>query len=257
MTVGGRVREGLDRVAEHTISQTFDRLLKRHADEEVFWNRLFGEKMRLHEETGKTDWDSPNSRRYYELLLEDFRRISGTPATTLEMGCGTAILSILLAAQGADATIVDRSAAALAYAKIVEQRLRKEYSFSGTVSYIHGDFLDLSDDLRCEVVHNCGVIEEMPVDAAIKVVSTMAQHAERRVVVGVPNFFNPYLLGIWRRGGKGTERYYSKRTLRRVMHAAGLRDVGAINSSCIHPRLPRAANRGLGLGFLHLGVADI
>jgi hypothetical protein len=75
-------------------------------------------------------------------------------------------------------------------------------------------------------------------------------------VVGVPNFFNPYLLGIWRKGGKGTERYYSKRDLSRVLHAAGLQRVRVVGSSCVHPLLPRCLNRGLSLGFLHLGVAE-
>ncbi|ROO52682.1 methyltransferase family protein [Micromonospora sp. Llam0] len=257
MTIRKRLLENLERVTEAAVTQTFDRLLKKHPDEGVFWNNLFADKMRVFDETGKTDWDSPSSRSYYELLLEDFTRLSGTPSSALEMGCGTAVLSILLAAQGADATIVDRSAAALDYAKVLEQRLRREFTFVGTVSYVRADFLELDRTFCCELVHNCGVIEEIPIDSASEVVAAMAQHAERRVVVGVPNFFNPYLLGIWGRGGKGTERYYSARTLRRVLRAAGLRGARVSNSSCIHPLLPRTMNRGLGLGFLHLGVADV
>jgi len=243
--------------AENAISRTFDHFLKRHSDEGVFWNGLFAEKIRIFDETGHTDWDAPSSRGYYELLLRDFKRLVGTPASALEMGCGTAVLSMLLAVQGSDVTIVDKTATALCYAKIIEGRLREEFTFLGSVSYVHSDLLELERSLRGEVVHNCGVIEEMSAYDAVKVVAAMARHARRHVVVGVPNFFNPYLLGIWRRGGKGTERYYSKRTLARVLHAAGLHCVSVHNSSCIHPLIPQHVNCGLGLGFLHIGVADV
>ncbi len=247
----GAIEEGM----ESAISTVFDALLKRHPDERVFWNSLFDEKLRIFEATGRTDWDVPSSQNYYKLLLGDFRSRIGTPATALEMGCGTAVLSMLLAAGGCNATIVDRSAAALEYARVIEARLRKEFTFLGRTTYIHSDFMSLDRSLRSEVAHNCGVIEEMPTAAAVAVVQAMSAHAGRQVVVGVPNFFNPYLLDIWRRGGKGTERYFSRRTLARVLRMAGLQDSVVFTSSCVHPLLPHAVNRGLGLGFLHLGVA--
>lgn len=257
MTTAEGLLSGADRFAEAAVTWTFDRLLKQHPNESVFWETLFAEKMRVFEETGRTDWDSVRSRGYYEMLLQDFDRLVGRPASVVEMGCGTAVLSLLLAARGTRTTIVDRSAAALEYAKVLERRLRQDLTFAATVSYVHADLFELDGTIRGEIVHNAGVIEEMSIASATQVVAAMSERAERRVVVGVPNFFNPYLLGFWRQGGKGTERYYSGRTLSRVMSSAGLRNVRVRNTSCIHPSLPRTLNRGLGLGFLHLGVADV
>jgi SAM-dependent methyltransferase len=252
-----RVRDRVDKAVGTALTRLFDGVLKRHHDEQMFWDGLFVQKLRLFEETGRTDWDVPSSRSYYDLLLGDFTRLVGRPSSAVELGCGTAVLSLLLAAGGCRTTLVDRSAAALEYAGVIEARMRQDITFSGSVSYVRADFLDLDPAIRGEVVHNVGVLEEMPMGDSVRVLSSMRQRAESQVVVGVPNFFNPYLLDIWRRGGKGTERYFSRRTLERVFHEAGLVDVTVVNTSCIHPLLPAQFNRGLGFGFLHLGKAMV
>jgi 2-polyprenyl-3-methyl-5-hydroxy-6-metoxy-1,4-benzoquinol methylase len=157
---------GVQDACGRLISETFDRILKRHHDEAVFWEGLFADKIAIFADTGRTDWDSPASRRYYELLFQDFTRLVSRSASAIEMGCGTGVLSMLLAAQGTKATIVDRSPRALEYAKIIEKRLRREFTFRGSVSYVNGDVHSLDSSLRGEVVHNCGVIEEVsPQDA--------------------------------------------------------------------------------------------
>jgi len=252
-----RVVDGIDNLVSRALTAVFDRAVKRHPDERVFWDSLFEGKLRHYESSGLTDWDSPRSRAYYSLLLNDLKRLIGRPASAIEMGCGTAVLSLLFAAEGSNVTLVDRSEPSLDYARVIEQRLRAELTFIGSVRYIHADFMHLDRSLRADMVHNAGVIEEMPISDAVQVVATMRGHANRQVVVGVPNFFNPYLLGFWLRGGKGTERYYSRRTLKRVFRSAGLPGVTVVNTSCIHPSLPASANRGLGFGFLHLGMASV
>lgn len=251
-----RLADGIDDVVSRALTAGFDYAVKRHPDERVFWNSMFEGKLAHYERSGLTDWDSPRSRAYYRLLLRDLTALIGTPASAIEMGCGTAVLSLLLAARGSEVTLVDRSQPGLEYARVIERRLRQDLTFAGSVRYVHADFMDLDGSVRADVVHNAGVIEEMPVSEAVRVVAMMRQHADRQVVVGVPNFFNPYLLGFWLHGGKGTERYYSRRTLSRVFRSAGMPGVTVVNTSCIHPSLPASANRGLGLGFLHLGIAS-
>jgi SAM-dependent methyltransferase len=250
-----RIANGIDQFVSRALTAGFDRAVKRHPDERQFWNALFKSKLEHYQRTGLTDWDSPRSRAYYGLLLKDVKALTGTPASAIEMGCGTAVLSLLLAAEGSEVILVDRNQPALDYARVIERALRQELNFLGSVSYLHADFMELDQSLRADLVHNAGVIEEMDMSEAVRVVSRMRAHASRQVVVGVPNFFNPYLLGFWFRGGKGTERYYSRRGLKRVFQDAGIPGATVVNTSCIHPSLPARANRGLGLGFLHLAEA--
>ncbi|MBF6126600.1 class I SAM-dependent methyltransferase [Nocardia brasiliensis] len=256
-SVISRIVDGVDDLLSRALTAGFDHAMKRHSDERQFWNMLFTSKLECHERTGLTDWDNPKSRTYYRLLHKDLTALVGRQASVIEMGCGTAVLSLLLAADGSEVTLVDRSEPGLAYARVIEQALREELTFVGSVKYVHADFTSLDRSLRADLVHNAGVIEEMDMSEAVRVVSLMRDHADRQVVVGVPNFFNPYLLGFWLRGGKGTERHYSRRGVERVLNSAGLPDVSVVNTSCVHPSLPAWANQGFGLGFLHLAAAAV
>jgi hypothetical protein len=134
--------------------------------------------------------------------------------------------------------------------------------FAGRVERVRGDVVELARDPErfrsADLVHGAGVVEECAPEEALKLVRAMGALSRDRVLVGVPNFFNPYLLQIWRRHGKTSERYLSRRSLRRLVVGAGLVDVTVLTTSCLHPRLAdsRLARSlgAAGAGFLHVAT---
>lgn len=235
----------------------FDALLKKHFNEEIFWTNIFEKKINLAENGEGTDWDKPNSKAYYKLLLADIKRWVGIPETATELGCGTGILSLLLAAEGTHVTLVDHLPDALKYARICEKRMREEFHFKGSVRYEQGDIMVSRPDWKADFVHNCGVIEEMSDDQIVSTISCMKEVSRSLVMVGVPNFYNPYLLGKFIDNGKGMERYFSQNSLKELMVKSDFKDVAAYSSSCIHPRLPPFINKPSPFGFLHLGIGSV
>lgn len=235
----------------------FDALLKRHNNDTVFWTNRFSQKIAAYERGEGTDWDRPSAKAYYKYLRNDFKELAGTPRTAMELGCGTGILSLLMAAEGTDVVLVDHLPEALSYAKLCELSMRKDMSFKGTVRYEFADASSYQLKEKFDLVHNCGVIEEMAPDQAERIVQSMKQASNDSVIVGVPNYYNPYLLQKFIQNGKATEQYYSQDLLAKLLSGIECSDVQTITSTFIHPKLPPQLNRRSPFGFLHLGLAKV
>lgn len=250
------------------INLIFNIIFQKHENDIAFWRQLWSRKIELFNKTGMTDWDSFSSQRYYQILLSDlttYLDFDSKNKKVLEMGAGTGILSLLMAAKGAEVYLVDILPEAIVYMKILENKLKKELPFFlGSVKYITKDFNSLTNKdfpyHYFDLVHNMGVIEEYSSDEVVIILSKMRKytHSKGITLVGVPNFFNPYLIKIWSKYGKGNEIFYTKRLLRKVLLKAGLVNVKVINSSYVYPfkrftKLERWLGRH-GLGFLKIAI---
>lgn len=250
------------------INFIFNFIFQKHNDDISFWKQHWNNKIEIYNKTGKTDWDSFSSQRYYKILLEDiltYLNFNPRNKKILEMGAGTGILSLLMAARGAKVYLVDILPEAVVYMKILENEFRNKLPFfRGSVNYIVKDFNKLTNkDMPLhyfDLVHNMGVIEEYPLDQVASIISIMKRYTrlKGRIIVGVPNFFNPYLISIWSKYGKGNEIYYTQRRLREVLLRIGLTKIQVVNSSYVYPfnkftKLERWLGRH-GLGFLKIAI---
>lgn len=253
------------------INLIFNFLFQKHKDDLVFWKQLWKTKIELYKRTGKTDWDNYSSRRYYKMLLEDIENEVGIEIKNkkiLEMGAGSGLLSLLMAAKGAEVYLVDILPEAIEYMKILERRLRDLLPiFSGSVKFIISDFNKISKKdvpyAYFDLVHNAGVIEECNIDKAVSIVVQMKNYVKQdgNIIVAVPNFFNPYLIKIWLQYGKGTEIFYTKFRLKEVLFKAGYSNIKVFISSYIYPFKKNTKLEYLfgrwGFGFLKIAITKL
>lgn len=253
------------------INRIYNLLLKRHDDDILFWKQFWAEKNKIYRENNKTDWDVFSSKRYYHVLLKDIEKYVGADFKAkkiMELGSGSGMLSILMAAQGAEVYLVDISSESLEYAKILEAKLRGDTpEFLGEIAYLHKNFDDVLSDKSMwsvfDLVHNEGIIEEYAENNAVAIVSGMRRLTRPGgiVMVGVPNFFNPYLIKLWIKNGKGGELFFTKKRLNMLCAQAGLSNIVAFTSSYIYPfkkfRKIESSLGKAGLGFLHLAIGKV
>ena len=57
------------------INSLFNFFLQEKRDDLDFWRKYWQDKIKIYNNTGKTDWDSFSSKRYYTFLFEDLREI--------------------------------------------------------------------------------------------------------------------------------------------------------------------------------------
>lgn len=251
------------------VTKLFDISFKKNKNEQIFWKEIFQNKINIYNKNGISDWDIRASKRYYQILLCDIKELleikNFNGIRSLELGCGTSILSLLMASEGATVYLLDQLQEALDYSKILENQISKSLNFTGKVNYINANFFEIEDLKKTfidfDIVHNIGVIEEHSPTEAQSIIEIMKKIANKYVIVGVPNFFNPYLLSFWFKNGKANELYYSRGSLCRLMKRLELRETKVVTTSYLYPfkkftRLEKfTAN--IGFGFLHLAVATI
>lgn len=252
------------------ISRMYDVVFRRNIEsEEQFWKRLFTHKVEQWNTERVLDIDVFNSRVYYDLLFDDVVKYCDLAnlegLRILEAGCGTSVLSLLLAAQGARVYLVDRLEEAISYSRLIEEELRNRGPFLGRVDYRVDDIVPMSTDSQFsksfDIVHNYGVLEECTPEESGELLKAMTTLSKDLIIVGVPNFFNPYLLQIWMKYGKTNERYFSQNSIRRQLESSGVSNVKSFTTSCLHPRLYKykfAKTLGSsGFGFLHVAFGSV
>jgi len=91
--------------------------------------------------------------------------------------------------------------------------------------------------LTADIVHNCGVIEHYKDKGILKILEEMKRvaHKDGQVIVVMPNLLSPEIIYRMIKYGKGSERYISKKKLRRLLRGVDLQDieVKSVNASVI------------------------
>jgi len=192
-------------------------------EEKQTLENFFQIKIKKIKEGKKSDLDDFAERRYYKKLhiqiknLLDIQSFKGYKI--LEMGAGSGLLSLHMAREGAEATLLDCSKNALAYSYMLYQELKRRGEFLGKVKFVHQNFFSESFllDKKFDIVHNSGVIEHYNSEKSLRIVKKMEGLAKTNgyVIVAVPNYFCPDLIFTWIKYRKGTERFYSKKKLKK------------------------------------------
>ena len=213
--------------------------------------------------------------RYYYSLLNDFKSLLKIRKfdryKILEIGCGSGMLSILMAKEGANVWLIDKDEKWLEYSRLIVNSIKE--NILGNIYYIKADILNndtfLSDyNSYFDIVHSEGLIEHYPYDVAVEILKNMKKLSVPRgkVIVGVPNFFSPDCIYLFTKYGMIGELYYSRKMLKKIMMKAGFFDVQMVSSSYIFPsiiykhqenplfKLSEKILKRFELGFLHLGL---
>lgn len=210
--------------------------------------------------------------RYLYKLIKQTKEMLGTKTVKgwkcAEFGSGTGLTSMYLCKEGADVTLIDTLVESMDYAKCVYGFLSETYKM-GKAEYIVANILDNNKELeKYDVVHSIGVIEHFNNKFTDDILKMMYGATKKGgfVEVGVPNFFCPDMINIWRKYGKGNERYYNKIKLYNAMKKAGLKNVKISYSRFVFPtfvnknnskfisRLEDFLGEKMHLGFLVMGV---
>lgn len=149
--------------------------------------------------------------KYYSWLSDEL--ISMTQCdleNILEVGCGSGALTRELhLKKGSWCTILDNTKMALDYASLV-------VSDQNNISMVCGDattlpFIDSSYDF----VHSVGLIEHFSDEIIKKMILEMVRVTKSGgyIYVAVPNYFSPDIISIWKKHGKGSERYMPTKKL--------------------------------------------
>ena len=242
--------------------------------EEEFWNNFIETKIKKIKETGISDLNNPNKQRYYKKLLIQTKNLLGIKSLKgykiLEIGSGSGLLSLYMAREGADAALLDISKNSLIYSSLMYKQLKKVDEFLGKVRFLHCNLFLLKNSLlsNFDIVHNSGVIEHYSFKEAVEIAKIMKSlvKPDGYIIIAVPNYFSPHLISIWKKHKKGTEKYYSKKELKKILEKAGLRFVKIETSTFVYPeefprfiirkcqRLENFLGKYLNLGFLYIGV---
>ena len=141
-------------------------------------------------------------------LIMQIRRIANPPATVLEVGCGSGLISVLLASMGYKVTAID------ANAMLVEKVKRFAAIFPNLISEQADMFRMNFDDKTFDIAFSQGVLEHYPDDDIIRALIEQKRIA-RNVIVDVPN-------GRGRVGDYGDECTISPVQWRMLVHSSGL-----------------------------------
>lgn len=256
------------------INKLYDKIFKsKHSKgDDIFWEKFYNKKIDIFKKYNMTDLDDWREKRYYKQLIEILKRKLGINSFAnlriLELGSGSGLLSILMAQEGADVTLVDKSEKAIEYENILLNQVKIQSSFMGRIEIIKQDMFFLKlPYYNFDIVHNYGVTEHFSRDKALKMVKIMTSFIKRggTVIVGVPNYFCPDLIFLWKKHGKGTEVFYNKAKLRNFLKGAGLKEVRVFNSSSVFLFFPKflvqrigflekILGEKFGLGFLFIGI---
>ncbi len=234
-------------------------------NEQAYWDRHW----RTHKEYIKKN-NTPmeiNDMWYKNLYDEMLHHYRGATQgflnkTVCELGCGSGYPTLLMAKEGAKVTLVDFSPASLDYAKDICEYMSID---ADSVRFIVEDAFSKDLDIGIyDIVWNCGVVEHYEDSDAVELVKVMSKHAKKggKVMVTLPNLLSLELIYGMFKVGKGSEIYYTKRKLNRIMENAGLKNVTVKSINYWVPSfLPAAFANDMrkvkflsGLGWLFNGV---
>jgi ubiquinone/menaquinone biosynthesis C-methylase UbiE len=201
----------------------------------------------------------PTEVKYYKWIADEiFGFVGSIEGPILEVGGGSGALSLELSRRsGYKATIFDSSDIALEYAKIVfgdHPHIR-----------IRGDATNIPlPDGSFSFVHSVGLIEHFTDNMINKMVVEMCRLVLKggHVFIAVPNYFSPDMISLWRKYGKGSERYIPAKRLAEIAGKSGLSIVafghsGFSFSENLGHYVPQSVEKLLGkcgLGFLNYVV---
>lgn len=151
--------------SERLINHLYDRLFKRNGTNEwEYEEELVKRKIDEVNKTGYVlDLEDSIEVRYYRKLLDQIKRILGIQTfasmRVAEYGSGTGLLSLYMAKEGANTTLVDLNPFCLKYSQLILDSMRKASQFMGSVSLLQGDFLKLDFHENFDLIHSTGVVE--------------------------------------------------------------------------------------------------
>ena len=150
-----------------------------------------------------TKWQSV--RRIVDTAFAHCAAAGAPPRSAVELGCGSATLSIKLAKRGVTVTGVDRVPDALELARASCDGLDLPVS----PEFVLCDFLAgcVSGVARADLVLSGGVIEHWAFDGQLRALQTHLDLSERWVLVTVPNLDSPVFRSFihW---AQATDRFY-------------------------------------------------
>lgn len=259
------------KLTEKLINTFFDRLFKRTGDNEWFYEKdLIRGKIQEAKQTGKiADLENETEIRYYRKLLDQAKDLLSIPTfksmLIAEYGSGTGLLSLYMAKEGGQTTLIDTIPECLEYSHQVFKSMKRS-EFKGRFATIKGDFLEIHPSKKFDLIHSVGIVEHFDNATSLKLVRKIVKDVKKngQVLIGVPNFLSPDLLSIWAKSGKGNEKFYSKKKLRSLLANSGLVDIKVTTSTFFYPSfipswitkfesLENFLGKRLGLGFLVIG----
>lgn len=257
---------------ERLVNNFYNFLFKQdRSDEWGYEEELVRRKIDETKRTGMApDLEDMVEVRYYTKLLEQVKKIldiqSFTSMQIAEYGSGTGLLSLYMAKEGAQTTLVDLSPYCLGYSQLVSESMAKTSQFKGSLSLAQGDFLKLDFNEEFDLIHSTGIVEHFDDFTALKMTKKMANDTRKdgQILVAVPNFLSPDLICLWARHGKGSEVFYSKGKMKSLLINSGLTDVKVTISTFFYPSfIPTSITKvksienflgeRVGLGFLVIG----
>lgn len=264
---------------EKLINFFYDKFFKAmdSKEEKKKFDELLEKKIKIFQKNNISDLDDIIEKRYYRKLLIQIKNLvnlnSFNGYKILEMGSGTGLLSLYMAKEGAEVYLVDKSKKALIYSSMMYHFLRKKRELFKRVYFIHKDIFQIDSlsikSIKFDIVHNSGVIEHYSFQKGVEIVKKMKNRTKKGgiVIICVPNYFCPNLLFTWLKYKKGTERFVSKKKLKKIMEEAGLKKVKIESSTFVYPdwfsqffirktqKLENFLGKYLNLGFLYIGIA--
>jgi len=156
--------------------------------------------------------ESIRNRRLLEIIMQE----TPVKGKILEAGCGTALLSLLLADSGFDVTAMDLTDEVIEYAK-------KRFCLNGIkLNYKRGDILKLGsffEEKEFDTICHSGVLEHFSDDEIIR---SLKEHKKisKKVVFNIPNNRNKLTQKSF-----GNERLMNNRVWVRLIQQAGYASV--------------------------------
>jgi SAM-dependent methyltransferase len=150
---------------------------------------------------------------------------SGQPRHILELGAGSGYLPCKLVGPDIRAHLIDKQAKAVKLCTMVAKLMDKDAYVVSECT----DMFDFSPGHSYDLVFSIGVFEELdgPQRQRFLEVALGLTRPSGALLVGVPNFYSPVMVKLWRQYGKGNEIYLSRLELRRLLRGAGCVDVHA------------------------------
>jgi ubiquinone/menaquinone biosynthesis C-methylase UbiE len=193
-------------------------------DEKLYWDKFWKDKI----VSGKfSELDYWFQVKVYRRMHNHFLSILGdlSGKKILEVGCGSGYASLLLSQTDAFCALMDSSEWALKYS---ENLLQKIGVNKNKINYVLGNAEKIPfEDNSFDVVHNCGVLEHYNNEQIKRILSEMKRVTKRggQVIVVLPNLLSLEIIYRMFKFGKGSERYISRRKLKKFLEEVGLMNI--------------------------------
>lgn len=160
-----------------------------------------------HDQKEPIELADPTNLRFYDWTSQTIlKHTSLNPdSIILELGCGSGALSRqLIKKTGTRAILLDNEDVAIEYAELVCKDVRDN------AEIVLGDAFHLIwPDETFDLVHSTGLIEHFSEESIDKLIGEHVRVLKKGgyAYILVPNFYGPYILNLWRKFRKNTERY--------------------------------------------------